>query len=104
VRFAVDFSLQLLHLFVDARELDAEIFTKLIDASAHDHSPYNFGNFYSAPRMCCLIWINLINLLGRFAHDAGYGARVTVRTLAAATVALFPFGVAEDSAMPWHFS
>ena len=34
--FAVDVRLQLLHLFVDARELDAKIFTKLIDAFAHD--------------------------------------------------------------------
>ena len=46
--------------------------------------PYNSGNFYSAPRVCCLIWINLIDLLGRFAHDAGHGARVSrLRTLAA---------------------
>jgi hypothetical protein len=35
-------------------------------------------DFYSIPRVCCLIWINLIDLLGRFAHDAGHGARVTV--------------------------
>jgi hypothetical protein len=62
---------------VDARELDAKIFTKLIDAFAHDHSPCNFGNFYLAPRVCCLIWINLIDTLGRFAHEAGPGARVT---------------------------
>jgi hypothetical protein len=27
--------------------------------------------------MCCLIWINLIDLLGRFAHG-GHGARLTV--------------------------
>jgi hypothetical protein len=46
--------------------------------------PYNSGNFYSAPRVRCLIWINLIDLLGRFAHDAGHGARVSrLRTLAA---------------------
>ena len=42
LRLAVDFSLQLLHLFVDARELDAKIFTKLIDAFAHDRSPLQF--------------------------------------------------------------
>ena len=31
-----------------------------------------------------MIWINLIDLLGRFAHDAGHGARVSrLRTLAA---------------------
>jgi hypothetical protein len=34
--------------------------------------------------MCCLIWINLIDLLDRFAHDAGHGGRVNrLRTLAA---------------------
>jgi hypothetical protein len=40
--------------------------------------PYNSGNFYSAPKVCCLIWINLIDLLGHFSHDAGHGAGVTI--------------------------
>jgi hypothetical protein len=31
LRLAVDFSLQLLHVVVDARDLDTKIFTKLID-------------------------------------------------------------------------
>jgi hypothetical protein len=41
LRLAVDFSLQLLHVIVDARDLDTKIFTKLIDAFAYDHSPYD---------------------------------------------------------------
>jgi hypothetical protein len=39
LRLAVDFTLECLHVVVDAGELDAKIFTTLIDAFAHNSSP-----------------------------------------------------------------
>src|SRR5215471_8272138 len=50
----------------------------LVGGTERHTSASRHCDFYSVPRVCCLIWINLIDLLGRFAHDAGPGARVTV--------------------------